>query len=65
MDAMRDAACNVGVPPPEMLKSLSGIEYLQRIVDGRLPRPPITETLGFAIYNPIGTFTAGSPPLCA
>jgi uncharacterized protein (TIGR00369 family) len=40
---------SVGVPPPEMLKSLSGIEYLQRIVDGRLPRPPITETLGFAI----------------
>ena len=46
--AMSNAPC-VGVPPPEMLKSLSGMEYLQRIVDGRLPRPPITETLGFAI----------------
>jgi uncharacterized protein (TIGR00369 family) len=44
-----ETAGSVGVPPPEMLKSLSGIEYLQRIIDGRLPRPPITETLGFAI----------------
>jgi hypothetical protein len=46
---MSETAGSVGVPPPEMLRSLSGIEYLQRIVDGRLPRPPITETLGLAI----------------
>jgi hypothetical protein len=26
---------------------MSGLEFLQRIIDGRLPRPPITETLGF------------------
>ncbi|HEY7084676.1 MAG TPA: PaaI family thioesterase [Hyphomicrobiaceae bacterium] len=48
---MSNMAGSVGVPSPDMLKSLSGIEYLQRIVDGRLPRPPITETLGFAIVE--------------
>jgi uncharacterized protein (TIGR00369 family) len=46
---MNDAAHKVGVPPLDTLKSLSGIEYLRRIIDGQLPRPPITETLGFAI----------------
>ncbi len=43
------ASANIGVPPLEVLKSLSGLEYLRRIADGRLPRPPITETLGFTL----------------
>ena len=28
---------------------MSGLEFLQRIADGRLPQPPITETLGFRL----------------
>jgi uncharacterized protein (TIGR00369 family) len=43
------AGANIGVPPLETMKGMSGLDYLQRIVDGRLPRPPITETLGFAL----------------
>src|SRR6185312_16024335 len=40
---------NVGVPPLEALKGMSGLEFLQRIADGRLPQPPITHTLGFRL----------------
>lgn len=37
----------IGVVPPDILSSLSGLEFLQRIADGRLPAPPIAELLGF------------------
>jgi len=46
---MAAASPTVGVPPPEALKGMSGLAFLQAIVDGRLPAPPITETLGFAL----------------
>ena len=46
---MTDASDNIGVPPLAILKEISGLEFLVRIIDGRLPRPPITETLGFAL----------------
>jgi hypothetical protein len=46
---MAETGSNVGVPPLSLLKEISGLEFLTRIVDGRLPRPPITETLGFAL----------------
>ena len=46
---MTQAASNIGVPPLAILKEISGLEFLTRIIDGRLPRPPITETLGFAL----------------
>ena len=44
---MPQAGSNIGVPPLTLLKDMSGLEFLRRVVDGRLPRPPITETLGF------------------
>ncbi len=44
---MPQAGSNIGVPPLTLLKEMSGLEFLRRIIDGRLPRPPITETLGF------------------
>jgi hypothetical protein len=44
---MTQAASNIGVPPLTIMKEMSGLEFLRRIIDGRLPRPPITETLGF------------------
>jgi uncharacterized protein (TIGR00369 family) len=40
---------NVGVPPLATLKGMSGLDYLRGIVDGSLPTPPITETLGFTL----------------
>jgi uncharacterized protein (TIGR00369 family) len=44
-------SANIGVPPLSLMKDISGLEYLSRIVDGRLPRPPITETLGFSLVE--------------
>ncbi len=48
---MAEANPNVGVPPLEALKEMNGLDFLQRIVDGRLPQPPITETLGFRLVE--------------
>lgn len=36
---------------PEALKALSGLEFLQGIVAGRLPHPPISRTLSFAMVE--------------
>jgi uncharacterized protein (TIGR00369 family) len=46
---MAGANPNIGVPPLEALKGMSGLDFLSGIVDGRLPAPPITETLGFRL----------------
>ena len=46
---MTTVAPKVGVPPLATLKSMRGIDFLQGIVDGSLPTPPITQTLGFAL----------------
>ena len=37
-----DAAKSWGVAPLEILKSMSGLEFLTAIRDGRLPAPPTT-----------------------
>lgn len=39
----------IGVVPVETLKSMSGLEFLSAIADGRLPQPPIGVTLGFRL----------------
>ena len=36
-----------GVARPEDIAPMTGKEILQAIIDGRLPHPPISETLGF------------------
>jgi uncharacterized protein (TIGR00369 family) len=38
---------NVGVVPADILASMSGIDFLQRLLDGRLPAPPFAALLGF------------------
>lgn len=38
-----------GVVPADVLLSHTGLDFLQGVVDGRLPAPPIAETLGFAL----------------
>jgi len=38
-----------GVASLDVMKSMSGLDFLQAIVDGRLPRPPISRTLDFAL----------------
>jgi len=48
---MPGASSTIGVPPLESLKAMSGLEFQQRIADGRLPQPPITQTLGFRLVD--------------
>lgn len=38
-----------GVASPNSIRHLSGLEFMTAIMDGRLPRPPIAQTLGFAL----------------
>src|SRR5271154_7296239 len=41
------ADCHYGVPTPAEIEGLSGREVLQSIIDGRLPQPPIAQTMTF------------------
>jgi hypothetical protein len=53
----------IGVATAEQLKALSGIDFLQGMIDGRLPRPPISGLLGFQLIEVRKGFAAfaGSP----
>ena len=33
----------------QLAKTMSGLEYLQAMIDGKIPLPPITQTLGFRL----------------
>ena len=38
-----------GVTPREAMAGMSGLEFLREMIAGRLPAPPIAETLGFLL----------------
>jgi uncharacterized protein (TIGR00369 family) len=40
-----------GVVAPEILKSYDGLGFLQAIIDGTLPQPPIAELMGFHLIE--------------
>ncbi len=40
---------NYGVTPLDTIRTLSGLEFLTRIISGELPRPPIAGLLGFSL----------------
>ena len=40
---------DVHVASVEEIKGLSGLEFLRRIADGRVPQPPVAATLGFRL----------------
>jgi uncharacterized protein (TIGR00369 family) len=40
-----------GVAPRDELLSHDGLSFLQGLIDGKLPAPPITQTLGFALVE--------------
>ncbi len=40
-----------GVAEEETARALSGLEFLQRICDGRLPLPPIMQVLNFSVVS--------------
>jgi len=46
---MERATARIGVPPLDTMKAMSGLDFLRGIVEGTLPAPPITETLGFTL----------------
>ena len=46
---MAESGTTFGVAPLETMKSMSGLEFLRSIANGRLPAPPIAQTLGFRI----------------
>ena len=48
MSADRDA---IGVVPKDVLLAHDGLSFLQRIVDGSLPSPPMAHTLGFKLVE--------------
>ena len=45
--AMRAKRGEIGVARPEQVAGMSGIEVFQAMFEGRLPAPPIGETLDF------------------
>lgn len=51
LEARLSRSTGPGVATLEQLKALSGLEFLQRIIDGRLPRPPIADTLSFYLVE--------------
>lgn len=40
-----------GLVSPEQMEGLSGLELLQRMIDGHLPAPPMAGTLGFRLVE--------------
>ncbi len=38
---------NVGVVPADVLASMNGLDFLQKLLDGTLPAPPFAALLGF------------------
>lgn len=52
-----------GVSDAETIRALSGLEFLQRICDGRLPLPPIMRTLNYTLISvePGRVVMAGEP----
>ena len=37
------------VVPPHVMASMTGLEFMQAVLDGRMPAPPITRTMGFLV----------------
>lgn len=48
---MSDKPQAYGVLPVEQARSMSGLEFLQSILDGRSPAPPITQTLKYRLVE--------------
>jgi uncharacterized protein (TIGR00369 family) len=40
-----------GVTPVETVRTLSGLDFLQQLIDGTLPAPPIGRAMGFLLHE--------------
>jgi hypothetical protein len=58
---MERATARIGVPPLDTMKTMSGLDFLRGIVEGTLPAPPITETLGFTLAEVTPGFARAIP----
>lgn len=54
-----------GLVPEDVLKSYDGLGFLRAIIDGTVPQPPISETLGFHLTeaDPGRAVFEGTPEL--
>ena len=48
---MNQKARNFGVTPTEQILTYDGLGFLQAIIDGTLPAPPIADALGFDLVQ--------------
>jgi uncharacterized protein (TIGR00369 family) len=67
---MKGPGRRIGVLPTEQVRAMTGLEFLQSILDGRSPAPPITEALpywlaevreGFAAFEGEPDFSVYNP----
>lgn len=49
MELTLNEAPKFGLVPPDVAATMSGIDLLQAMIAGRLPGPPIMDTLGFTL----------------
>jgi uncharacterized protein (TIGR00369 family) len=65
-NAASPPARTYGITPIEVLKTLSGLEFMQKMASGELPAPPIGGTLGFLpVQIAKGTVTFAGVPTIA
>jgi uncharacterized protein (TIGR00369 family) len=55
--AARQRALPVGVSTPQQMAGMDGLQMMQALIDGRLPPPPITQTLHYLLVK-VGYGTA-------
>lgn len=48
---MNDKKRTIGVTPTEQILTYDGMTFLQKIIDGSLPAPPIADTLNFDLVE--------------
>ncbi|WP_299691182.1 PaaI family thioesterase [uncultured Tateyamaria sp.] len=59
----RIATSPADLPTPQELLSMSGLEFMQGILDGTVPGPPIGNTLGYTLHSvSAGTVTFRGTP---
>jgi uncharacterized protein (TIGR00369 family) len=48
---VNEQAAAIGVAPMDVILSYDGLSFLQAMIAGKLPAPPITQTLGFTLVE--------------
>jgi uncharacterized protein (TIGR00369 family) len=48
---VNDQTTGIGVAPMDVILSYDGLSFLQTMIAGKLPAPPITQTLGFTLVE--------------